>query len=100
MSVQVYPLLGQTERERKIFFKWVEEEGPHREITPKTTWLLREMKNVSPFRKFKKILPLLCCLLDPLQISTAVHGFYDKFEDRFQGLPKESSGNQGEGLLL
>ena len=60
MSVQVYSLLGQTERERKTFFGRVQGRGPQREINLKSNWLLK--KSV----KFEIIPPLLCYLLDSL----------------------------------
>ena len=36
-SVQVYSLLGQTEEEKKAFFRGCKEGGLHRKITPKST---------------------------------------------------------------
>ena len=76
LSFQIYPLLAQTEGERKVFFGGCKRGGgPHCEIIPKSTWLyvMRDEK-VSPFVKFEIILPLLCFLSDPLQISAAGHG--------------------------
>ena len=51
---QVYSLPGQTEEIKKAFFgggkKWV---GLHREINPKSTWFLQEMKKAFRFVKSK-----------------------------------------------
>ena len=74
MSIQVYSLLGQTEGKRKTFYQRVQEGGLDREITLKSTWLLLEIKKVCLFVEFEIIPPLLCCILDPLSISTAGHG--------------------------
>ena len=52
-------------RGEEDLFWGVQEEGPHYEITPKSTFVIRNEK-VSPFVKFEIILPLLCFLLDPL----------------------------------
>ena len=65
---QVYSLPGQTEEIKKAFFggakKWA---GLHREINPKSTWFLQEMKKAFRFVKFEIIPSPLCCLLDPLK---------------------------------
>ena len=51
-------------REEDLFWR-VQEEEAHYEITLKSTWLSKDEK-VCPFVKFEIILPLLCCLLNPL----------------------------------
>ena len=57
---------------------WMGEEGlfwrvqKHCEITPRALGCHKRQK-VSPFVKFEIMLPLLCFLLDPLQISIAGH---------------------------
>ena len=40
LSVQICSLLDQTEGERNAFFGRTQEEGPHCEIIPKSTWLI------------------------------------------------------------
>ena len=73
--------------------------GSQREIIPKSTWLLKETKKVSPFVKFRIISPLLCYLLDLFTNKyIRVWSSMKIFVDRFQDLSKTSCYYQGEGL--
>ena len=68
MSVQVYSLFDQTEREKKAFFGGCKKGGRGGTLRDylKGHLVVIRQERVSPFVKFKVILPLLCFLLDPL----------------------------------
>ena len=61
MSVQVYSLLGQTEEEKKAFFRGCKKGGGggHCEITPKEQLAVLRQEKLSSVMTFKIILPLL-----------------------------------------
>ena len=65
MSVQVYSLLGQTEGERKDFFRGCKKRDTLWDYALEHLVVIRDEK-VSPFLKLEKILLLLCFLLDHL----------------------------------
>ena len=67
LSVQVYSLLGQTEGERKVFSGGCKKKGGCIvRLSPRALCCHKKWK-VYPFVKFEIIVPLLCCLLDPLK---------------------------------
>ena len=65
LSVQIYSPFGQTEEERKAFFGGCKKGGGVVRLTPRVLVVIKDEK-VCPFVKFEIIIPLLCCLLDPL----------------------------------
>ena len=65
LRVKVYSLLGQTEGERKTFFKGCKKGGTFWDYSQEHLVVIRDEK-VSPFVKFETILPFLYFLLDPL----------------------------------
>ena len=65
LAVQVYSLLAQTEDETKIFFGECKEGGRIVRLSPRALGCHKNEK-VCPIVKFEIIIPLLCCLLDPL----------------------------------
>ena len=65
VSVQIYSLLGQTEGERKTFFRGCKKGDHIVRLSPEHLAVIRDEK-VSTFVKFEIILPLLCFLSDPL----------------------------------
>ena len=88
MSVQVYSIPGETQGKRKAFLEWTSIdlssklsvtcegnerlflEGARRRATlwnyPQKHLVVIKDKKLYPFVKFKIIISLLCCLLDPL----------------------------------
>ena len=58
--------LGQTEREKKEFFGGCKKEGSRLRGYLQEYLIVIKDEKVSPFVIFEIILPLLCCLLDPL----------------------------------
>ena len=72
------------------------------EISPKSTWLLQELKKISPFAKLEKISHLFWCLLNLENKCSRVWSFLVNCLERLQDeiylqLPK---GNVSENMMV
>ena len=88
LSVQVYSLYGQTEGERKVFFRGCKKGGHIVAFPPRALGCHKRWKSLSFCETWNNCTSPLFFIRPPYKQALQDMEFYDKFVDRFQDLSK------------
>ena len=88
MSAQVYSLLGETEEERKVFFRVFKKGGHIVRLPPRALGCHKRWKSLSFCETWNNTTPRLLLVRPPYKKVLQDMELFDKFVGRFQNLSK------------